>query len=233
MDCLVDCRSVDEFDTKLEGLKPDWEALVPGFAQYFERNKAQKIKDYYLVPRREIVNLSGSGRTTTNAVEAVNSLLQQTQGGRKLPVDETIKCLEKYTNTVLNSLALSVLEGKGGKFQLKPDFHYLKLTGLQFTAMEPQQRVEHWRKVALDPPEEAVPEGFTEIRLKIPNVSTTEVHDLLSFAEVLNCDRDALRQTVKSPNVFTVPLSLPFNLHVFLLQNCVIYRRSVRTISSK
>ncbi len=90
---MVDCRTRDDFDAKLESLKPDWEALVPGFALYFQRSRAQKIKGYYLVPHREIVNLRGSsGRTTTNAVEAVNSLLQQSQGGRKLAVDKTIKC---------------------------------------------------------------------------------------------------------------------------------------------
>ncbi len=81
-------------------------------------------------------------------------------------------------NMILNSLALSVLEGKGGKFQLKPEFQELKLTGPQFTAMHPEQRAAHWRQLALEPPEEAVPEGLAEIRLKIPNVSSAEVHDL-------------------------------------------------------
>ncbi len=117
----------------------------------------------------------------TNAVEAVNNLLQQTQGGRKLPVEETIKCLEKYTNTVLNGLALSVLEGKGGKFQLKPEFQKLKLTSLQFTAMTPSQRAEHWRKLALDPPEESAPEGFVEIQLKIPGMFSLIVDVLFNL----------------------------------------------------
>ncbi len=74
---MVDCDTPEDFDAKLESLKADWEALVPGFSLYFQRSRAQKIKDYYLVPYQEVVNLRGSsGRMTTNAVEAVNSVPQ-------------------------------------------------------------------------------------------------------------------------------------------------------------
>ncbi len=150
-----------------------------------------------------------------------------------MPVDESIGCLEKYSNTVLNGLALSVLEGKGGKFQLKPEYHQLKLTNLQFTAMSPTQRAEHWRKLALDPPEESAPEGFVEIQLRIPGASSTEVSDLLTFAEILNCDTDALRQSTRSPNVFMVRFALFctfYNVCACLFFTTFIHRHSMTAI---
>ncbi len=70
--------------------------------------------------------------------------------------------------------------------------------------MSPEQRAEHWRKLALEPPGEPTLEGLTEIQLKIPNASPGEVADLLSLAEVLCCDTDSFQQSEKSPNVFTV-----------------------------
>ncbi len=124
--CLVDCRSAFEFDKQLEELKTDWTTHAPGFFEYFQKNKAQKIKEFYLVDQRQLVNLGGSsGRTTTNPVEAINNLLKQQQSGKKLPVNQMICSLEKYSKIALHKLSLAVIEGKGGIFQLKPEYQDL------------------------------------------------------------------------------------------------------------
>ncbi len=204
--CLVDCCSVLEFDKQLEELKMDWSTHAPGFFEYFQKNKAQKVKDFYLVDQRQLLNLGGSsGRTTTNPVEAINNLLKQQQSGKKLPLHEMIRSLQKYSEMALHKLSLAVIEGKGGVFQLKAEYRDFTVSDIEFKQMNAGERAEHWRSVCLGPPGFGFGTGISMLGLKMPkSIPDEEVTALAERAKKLASDVENFRQSQRFPHIFQV-----------------------------
>jgi len=69
---LADAEDEQDFDVKLDSLKSVWDKAVPGFHEWFRKNRAQQFKESLIMSARKCLGIEG--RFYTNGLELKHKL---------------------------------------------------------------------------------------------------------------------------------------------------------------
>ena len=136
---LIDSADSTDFQIKMEQLKIKWEALCPGFYEWFVTNEAEIFCLSLIRSARSSAGLGFPPRLyTTNNNESINRVLKEKISFRKqewpsfnLKMQELIlEQQEEYTKAVCGF----------GEYQLHSDYKSLEIPHVEWTQMTPDQR---------------------------------------------------------------------------------------------
>ena len=146
---LVDSCSVQEFDERVENLKPLWDArekpfaLVSGprFHSYFIQYQADVVR-YHM--RRDLRESAGLGsppsKFITNASESLNAAIKRKVDFKESEWPEFISQMKQYVESQREEVIRS-LSGRG-QYRLCPDVAHYGVPAQSWIKMTPEQRRE-------------------------------------------------------------------------------------------
>uniref|UniRef100_A0A914VZ50 SWIM-type domain-containing protein n=1 Tax=Plectus sambesii TaxID=2011161 RepID=A0A914VZ50_9BILA len=109
---LVDSKSKEQFDLRLEALKEKWDCLAPGFFDCFEENTGAKIRANYLLPTRLAAGRNHN-RVTNNDQENLNRRMKEELEGPLKPPHQLIRIVEQFFQDAFERLELAVISQGG------------------------------------------------------------------------------------------------------------------------
>lgn len=151
---LVDCKSEEEFSSKLSSLELRWDnieganpSIQPGFFTWFCTYKVETMKSTMLQPVREEAGLGCPPQTfTTNASETVNSILKCHFQHKSCQLLEFVSKLKDVVDEQEKEVERAVI-GRG-KYRFKEQYQHLVISEERWFRMTEQQRRKHLQKVA-------------------------------------------------------------------------------------
>ena len=136
---LVDADDVQDFNAKLEELKPKWHAICPDFHPWFVSHEAELFCSSMIRSVRSAAGLGHPPRSyTTNNNESINRVLKEKVGYKKQEWPEfNSKMLElvkeqqeEYSKAVCGC----------GEYELCDDYKHLEVPYTEWVQMTPEQR---------------------------------------------------------------------------------------------
>lgn len=185
---LVDSSSVQEFDERLENLKPLWDAREkpfapvsgPRFHSYFIQYQADVVRYHMRKDLRESAGLgSPPAKFTTNASESLNAAIKRKVNFKESHWPEFISHMKQYVESQREEVIRS-LSGRG-QYRLCPDVaHYGVPTQswIKMTAEQRRELVSTFEKAKL--PRRAIPQ--TDKNVESSDTLTSEVEAFLSIS---------------------------------------------------
>ncbi|XP_022809025.1 uncharacterized protein LOC111346004, partial [Stylophora pistillata] len=140
-DGLADSDDEEDFDAKLQSLRPIWETLAPGFHSWFIKHRSEQFKSCLIHSAREDLGLDG--RFYTNGLELKHKLQKKRLREDEVPkeVAEVSSTLEKWTNEfyVEEERALRGM----GKYRLAPGYDQFKIDPVTWNKWGPERQSQH------------------------------------------------------------------------------------------
>ena len=91
---LADAEDESDLDAKLESLKPEWERIVPGFHQWFQKNRFKHFKECLVLSARK--DLGIDGRFHTNGLELKHKLQKKKMREEDVPKEVAAVTLQLF-----------------------------------------------------------------------------------------------------------------------------------------
>ena len=144
---LVDSSSVEDFDCKLEALEESWNKLElphagpsgPRFCEHFKRVNAGVVRHHMRKDIRESVGLgSPPSIFTTNASEAINSVLKKQVNYKKTQWPDFVQQMKTLVDAQRNEIIRS-LSGRG-QYRLVESYRNLGVSMEEWSKMRSDQR---------------------------------------------------------------------------------------------
>ncbi|XP_062611131.1 uncharacterized protein LOC134272979 isoform X2 [Saccostrea cucullata] len=172
---LVDCFSSDEFDQKLESLKPLWTNRHPygdEFLKYFTTFKADLIKNCMTADLRAMCGLGyPPSMYNQNANECANSVVKRNLKLEKLSVPDCVTHLQNIIQCQHDETRLALL-GRG-EYAISNNYKEYTVAEEKYYQMTRQQKVRLENNffnatVKKDDPVSITPQNIRECTLSVP-----------------------------------------------------------------
>lgn len=124
---LVDASDKDDFQEKLTSLADKWNAIAPGFHEWFVKKEADVFRNNMIAPVREKAQLgSPPAIYTTNANESKNYVLKDWLEFKKNNMPDFITGFRGYIERCLVEAERSVYGA--GEYALSEEYRYLEVS---------------------------------------------------------------------------------------------------------
>lgn len=124
---LVDSSSDDDLMSRISSLTEKWEAIAPGFHDWFVKSKADVFISSMIFPVREKAQLgSPPDKYTTNANESKNFVIKDWLNFKKNSIPDFIEGLRGYAQRCLVEAERSLYGG--GEYSLTEEYRYLEVS---------------------------------------------------------------------------------------------------------
>ena len=141
---LVDCLTHVEFDQKLESLSEKWDALVPGFWDWFCKKEGDTFKLHMIQTVRTEAGLRKHCFYNTNDNEGMNSTLQRVCG-KDQPLPKFIKEIKEFITSQENQLSLAIVQQ--GHLRFKEEYKHFEVPISIWSTWGQEARKRHIAKV--------------------------------------------------------------------------------------
>jgi len=123
---LVDAFSENDFLTKLTSLSDKWDAIAPGFHEWFMKTESEVFKNNMIAPVREKAQLgSPPPKYTTNANESKNFVVKDWLEFKKNTMPDFITGYRGYIERCLQEAERSIYGA--GEYLLSEEYRYLEV----------------------------------------------------------------------------------------------------------
>ena len=201
---MIVATSAEDFQQKLEALEEHWNMLElpyaghsgPRFYEYFKRVQADVVCHHM---RKDIREAAGLGSPpsifTTNASEAINSVLKKQVSFKKTQWPEFVQQMKQVVDEQQNEIVRS-LSGRG-RYRLCENVKHFGVSVEQWTKMRPEQRQKIVRRF-----HSAAIESNSAGSISGPSLAESAV----SSDQQPSCSAKCLKVSAEESGIHTIPL---------------------------
>ena len=150
---ITEAIDPDDFNTKLDSLEDQWEALSPGFHQWFIWNRRPLFLKSVIQSAR--LNLDSTGLYYQNDIESIHASEKRYQNFKKESIEVAHSNIQKIMQRKQNH-EICALYG-AGNYCLSPEYRKFKVASHVWHSWSEESKADHLRK----------------FREYIPNISDT------------------------------------------------------------
>lgn len=138
---LADAEDPNDFDVKLESLKPLWEELVPGFHHWFRSNRSKLFKECLFLSARD--DLKIEGRFYTSGLELKHKLQKKRMAEESVPkeVSAVTMQLHRWVEDFYREEERAIQQL--GKYRLAPGFSHFEVDPVRWNRWGPSRQAQH------------------------------------------------------------------------------------------
>ncbi len=139
---LADADDEDDFDAKLESLKPVWEEIAPGFSTWFEKRRSMVFKECLILTARRELGIHG--RFTSNGLELKHKLQKKRLSEDNIPkeVAAVSESLKQWAEENFFAECARAIRGLG-KYRLAKDYVKFYVDPVQWNRWSVSRQEQH------------------------------------------------------------------------------------------
>eukprot|EP00794_Sanderia_malayensis_P004341 gene4341-4918_t len=138
---LADADDEEDFEVKMESLKPIWEDSAPGFSTWFEKRRSSIFKECLIQSARRELGING--RFTSNGLELKHKL-QKKHLSDEVPkeVASVSESLKEWAEEHFFAEYIRAIRGLG-KYRLAPDYRQFYVDPVQWNRWSVNRQEQH------------------------------------------------------------------------------------------
>ena len=139
---LADAEDEDDFEVKLESLKPIWDESAPGFSTWFEKRRSSVFKECLVQSARRELGING--RFTSNGLELKHKLQKKRLSDNEVPkeVAAVSQSLKEWAEEHFFAECVRAIRGLG-KYRLAPDYCQFNVDPVQWNQWSISRQEQH------------------------------------------------------------------------------------------
>ena len=139
---ILEAIDPDDFNTKLDLLEDKWEALYPGFHQWFVRSRKSLLLESVIQSAR--LNSNSTGFYYQNDIESIHALEKRYQNFKKESIEVALSNIQKIIQREEND-EIRALCG-AGNYCLSPEYQKFQEASHVWHSWSEERKANHLRK---------------------------------------------------------------------------------------